>query len=136
MAEARAIDRRPQVVEAHGRGRVEGWRCQECRYPIVQPVPRCPECGSAMSRATFGPAGVVRASTCLRVRVPGYQPPYAIAYVDLEDGPRVLVHSDGDVPLPLGARVFVTGTTAEGDIAVREAGAAGEESACPFMSME
>lgn len=118
MANAQTIDRRPTVVEAGGEHYVAGLRCTTCRYPITQPVPRCPECCGVMAEDRFGPAGVVAASTCLRVRVPGYDPPYAIAYVDLDEGPRVFVHTPDGIVIPVGTRVTITGETPLGDIAV------------------
>lgn len=118
MAHAQTIDRRPKVVAAGSEHFVAGLRCQDCRYPIVQTVIRCPECRGEMMDDRFGPVGVVAASTCLRVRVPGYDPPYAIAYVDLDDGPRVLAHTPDGVVIPVGTRVSITGETPLGDIAV------------------
>jgi uncharacterized OB-fold protein len=41
----------------------------------------------------------------LRVGVPGHPPPQSVAYVTLDDGPRILVHASGDRPLPVDARV-------------------------------
>jgi uncharacterized OB-fold protein len=43
--------------------------------------------------------------------------PYTLAYVDLDDGPRVLAHVDGCTHV--GARVQLTGTTVHGDPLVR-----------------
>lgn len=57
----------------------------------------------------------------MRVPVPGRTPPYGLAYVDLDEGPRVLAHvdSDGDAErLPPGTCVRVCGTTADGDVLV------------------
>jgi len=78
---------------------------------------RCPVCRGAVAEATFADAGEVWASTCLRVRVPGYAPPFAVAYLVLDGGgPRVLVHTEGETPLVPGTRARITGLTPEGDL--------------------
>lgn len=67
----------------------------------------------------FGPGGIVWSSTVVRVPVPGRTPPYTVAYVDLDDGPRVLCHVDGLTNRPpVGHRVRLCGTTADGDLLV------------------
>ena len=65
-------------------------------------------------RCTFGPDGTVWAHTTLHISVGGRAPGYTLAYVDLDDGPRILAHVDGGKP-SVGSRVRVTGTTPEGD---------------------
>lgn len=58
-------------------------------------------------------------ATVLRVPLPGRTPPTVLAYVDLDDGPRVLVHLRGrahDERLPVGRRVRGVGLTASGDL--------------------
>jgi uncharacterized OB-fold protein len=51
------------------------------------------------------------------VPLPGRIPPYALAYVDLDDGPRVLAHLDGEPRrLPAGARVGLSGLSVDGDL--------------------
>lgn len=69
-----------------------------------------------MSATTFSSVGEVWASTCLRVRVPGHEPPFAVAYVLLDDGPRVLVHTTGDAPLIPGTRARLAAVTVDGDL--------------------
>lgn len=47
-------------------------------------------------------------ATVVRIPVAGRTPPYALAYVDLDDGPRVLAHvvaGNGDTAPSVGARV-------------------------------
>lgn len=56
------------------------------------------------------------AATVLRVPVPGREPPYALAYIDLDDGPRILAHVDDTTEaLAPGRRVLVAGSTPQGD---------------------
>lgn len=110
-------DPRPRAASTEAGVSITGWRCSQCAHPITQPVLRCPLCRSAMEETTFATTGEVWASTCLRVRVPGHEPPFAVAYLVLDDnGPRVLVHTTGDQPLPPGSRARVTSVTAEGDL--------------------
>jgi uncharacterized OB-fold protein len=65
----------------------------------------------------FGPFGTVWAATIVRVQVGGYNPPRALAYVDLDDGPRLICEITGepDVALPVGSRVELTEPSAEGN---------------------
>ena len=86
--------------------------------------PRCPVCGSsAMAAATFGQGGTVFSSTVLRIPVPGRTPPFTLAYVDVDDGPRVLAHVDGpDESLVPGSRVELAGWNEHGDPVVQRTG--------------
>ena len=124
-------DPRPRVVHRDGTIEVTGTRCTSCRHPSLWSPPRCPNCGGTLLPASFGPTGTVWSSTVVRVPVPGRTPPYALAYVDLHDGPRVLVHvevaasadpagpSDAIVSrLKPGTAVVVRGSTADGDVLV------------------
>lgn len=110
-------DPRPALIRrADGAWLLSGSRCSACGYPVAEPLQRCPICRSACQPSEFGPAGTVFAATVLRVPVPGRAPPYALAYVDVDDGPRILSHVDrADVALVPGARVRFTGVTTDGD---------------------
>jgi uncharacterized OB-fold protein len=67
--------------------------------------------------------GTVWASTVLHVELPGRTPPYALAYVDLADGPRVLGHVAGEPRrLRSGTRVELAGVSSDGDLLFAEAG--------------
>jgi uncharacterized OB-fold protein len=68
--------------------------------------------------AWFGPDGAVWSSTVVHIPVGRWKPPYAIAYVDLDDGPRVLAHLGPAAVLPPGTRIRVRGGTESGDILV------------------
>ncbi len=86
--------------------------------------PRCPVCGrDSMSPATFGPKGTVFSSTVLRIQIPGRTPPFTLAYVDLDDGPRILAHVNGpDEVLVPGSRVALSGWNEQGDPVVARSG--------------
>lgn len=84
-----------------------------------------------MEPAEFGPDGTVFSSTILHIPVPGREPPYGLAYVDLDDGPRLLAHLGDAVTeaLPPGTRVRLTGLTDHGDPLVSELSDDSEEPA-------
>lgn len=93
--------------------------CTACGYPSAVRTPWCPRCQSEMAEQLFGPRGTVWSSTVVHVRLPGRTPPYSLAYVDLEDGPRVLAHVEGwDKRLAIGQPVTLLQATASGDIQV------------------
>lgn len=83
--------------------------------------PRCPHCLQPhVAEATFGSQGTVWSSTVVRVPVPGRTPPYTLAYVDIDDGPRVLAHVAGQRDrVAVGARVELAPSTEFGDLAVQ-----------------
>lgn len=111
-----AGDPRPRFTGGPGGGGVTGWRCTVCEYPVVQFVLCCPVCRSPVAEDSFAPCGPVWASTCLRVRVPGRTPPFAVAYLVLDGGPRVLVHTPGAEPLRPGSRARVVRSSEAGDL--------------------
>ncbi|MDN5916139.1 MAG: OB-fold domain-containing protein [Pseudonocardia sp.] len=97
-------------------GTVLGVRCTACRYPVAQVgVPWCPVCYGSVELARFATSGDVWSSTVVEIPVGDRRPPFGLAYVNLDDGPRVLVHLDEPAVLPLGARLRITGTDA-GDL--------------------
>lgn len=114
-------DPRPVSVPADGQHRLQAWRCRSCRLPLLWATPRCPGCGGGVEAATFGPGGTVWSSTVVRVPVPGRTPPYAMAYVDLDDGPRVLAHVAGPAQrVPVGTKVRLLAQGEQGDVTVEE----------------
>ena len=90
-------------------------RCAACGYVAAGELPACPLCGADVSPAHSGPRGKVWASTVVRIPVPGREPPYGLAYVDLEDGPRILAHTPGDAALPVGSNVELGPLSEAGD---------------------
>lgn len=117
MPHADAVDPRPRSeLDADGTWRLAGLRCPGCAAVSAHVWPRCPACGGPVERASFGPGGTVWSSTVVRIPVAGREPPVALAYVDLDDGPRVLAHAPlgPDAP-PVGSRVVLVAPTAAGD---------------------
>ena len=124
MTSSPVPDPRPATqVAANGARLVAGRRCQSCGEATAFAWPRCPACAGELVPASFGPDGTVWSSTVVRIPVPGHSAPYALAYVDLDGGPRVLVHvvRDGRPrpdPAPLDGRVRLTEPSADGDLRV------------------
>jgi uncharacterized OB-fold protein len=100
---------------------LRGVRCRACGYPSAPPAPWCPVCHSSEAEeAWFGPAGTVWSSTVVHIPVGKWVPPYAIAYVDLDEGPRVLAHLAEPRVLAPGARVRLQGASEGGDVLAAE----------------
>lgn len=108
-------DPRPVLVEQDGQWRIRGFVCTECGYRLAATRPRCPLCRAPLADREYGPGGVVWAATVVRTGVSDRTPPLGLAYVDIDDGPRVLCHfGDGDAidsaPSP-GTAVRLIGLT-------------------------
>ena len=117
-AAIQAPDPRPLVAHRDAGWVVVGSRCSACGYPSAYRRPRCPLCAASNVEAEHGPEGVVWSSTVVRIPIPGREPPYALAYVDLTEGPRMLAHLDGERALSIGTRTKIVGLTETGDILV------------------
>jgi uncharacterized OB-fold protein len=65
--------------------------CDECTRVHHPPVPRCPYCGShsLAPRAVSGRATVATYTVNRQSFMPGYDPPYVIAIVELDDDPTI-----------------------------------------------
>ncbi|NMM87395.1 hypothetical protein B2J88_24055 [Rhodococcus sp. SRB_17] len=108
-------DPRPRVVTRGVDVFIAGNRCTACRFPTTSTAPKCPVCRKPMEATEFGPDGVIFASTRLHIAVPGYTPPFSVAYLILDDGPRVLVHTSSDGPVPAGTRARLVSVTESGN---------------------
>jgi uncharacterized OB-fold protein len=106
-------DPRPVIVEQGGGHALAGGRCRACGHALARRVPRCPWCRGEVAAERFGPGGAVWAVTVLHVPAGDRDAPYTLAYVDLDDGPRLLVHLSE--PAAIGARVRLAAPTAAGD---------------------
>ena len=115
-------DPRPEFVKKGDRYLLLGGRCRSCGLASTYVPPICP-CGQAgqVEPSEFGPAGTVFSSTVLHIPVPERPPPTCLAYVDVDDGPRILAHvhlGAGPQPMP-GDRVSLDGKNALGDLLVK-----------------
>ena len=116
------LDARPAVIGVDGGLSVRGGRCTG-GHVSVMPRERCSDCGDPFKPVDLSPVGTVWSSTVVRVQIPGREPPFGLAYVDLDDGGRVVAHvrdqtGTGLAPLRVGTRVEVVGTTMAGDLEV------------------
>lgn len=111
-------DPRPQVRVDDDVVTLPASTCTECGYVVAGACPACARCGADTAPSAAGPQGRVWASTVVRIPVPGRAPPYGLAYVDLDDGPRVLAHTPGDVALAVGSTVALAPPSEAGDLTV------------------
>jgi len=68
-------------------------RCDDCTKPYFPPRPFCPACGSRHV-SIFKASGKAKLHSYVihHRKVPGFTPPYAIAVVELEEGPRMMTN--------------------------------------------
>ena len=124
MPQPVSVDPRPTAeAGVDGAWRVSGRSCHSCTQVSAFAWPRCPTCRGEVTPASFGPGGLVWSSTVVRIPVPGHSPPYTLAYVDLDDGPRILAHvvDAADAPAPIGGRDRLVARPADGDLRVEVA---------------
>jgi uncharacterized protein len=87
-------------------------RCRACRYVYFPPQPFCPHCTSEdIDVVRSSGRGFLYSYVISYLAVPGFEPPYVIGVVQLEEGPRLLTNIV-DVPpdpdhLPLDIPVEV-----------------------------
>ena len=68
-------------------------RCDACAKIYFPPRPFCPECGSRQVRVIKASGKGRLYSYVIHHRpVPGFTPPYAIAVVELDEGPRLMTN--------------------------------------------
>lgn len=58
----------------------------------------CRRCGNPLEDHQVSPIGSLEVFTTVRVAAPGFEAPYRIGYVRLEEGPRVLVQLSDQSP--------------------------------------
>jgi uncharacterized protein len=68
-------------------------RCLACDVPYFPPRPFCPRCGGRDVEIVVASGRATLASYVIsHLPAPGFDPPYAIALVELEEGPRMLTN--------------------------------------------
>ena len=66
-------------------------RCNACDHAYFPPRPFCPECSSRdVSVFRASGRGTLHSYVISHLKSPGFEPPYAIAVVELEEGPRLM----------------------------------------------
>ncbi len=87
-------------------GQLLGLKCVECGEGIVPPSAVCTACGSSrLERAAFAKKGKIRTFTVIRVGPQGFDAPYVVALVELDDGPWVLGNVVGIDPERTGMQL-------------------------------
>jgi uncharacterized protein len=90
-------------------GRLVLPRCRSCAHVIWYPRPFCPRCGRRdVEWFEASGEGVVYSFTIVHRSQGDYEDrvPYVVAYVELNEGPRVLSNLvDGHGPVEIGQRV-------------------------------
>ena len=72
--------------EAAQNGELHILRCNACGHYIHLPRPACRECGSTdLAPAKVSGRGVVHSFTVTHFPLPGYEPPFAVVLVELEE---------------------------------------------------
>lgn len=76
-------------------------RCRACANAYFYPRPYCPRCGTADVEWFTASGRATLASYVISMRAaPGFEAPYVIAIVELEEGPRMMTNIVGVEPNP------------------------------------
>lgn len=77
--------------EGARQGELRLQQCNACRHVYFPPRPFCPDCGSR-SVAIVNASGRGRLYSYIinHLPTPGFEPPFAIAVVELDEGPRLM----------------------------------------------
>jgi len=95
VSEQRVIPKPTPETQHYWDGAREGelrlQTCQSCDNTYFPPRPFCPECGSRDVAATKASGkGKLLSYVINHLPSPGFEPPFAIAIVELEEGPRLM----------------------------------------------
>lgn len=67
--------------------------CNSCQEPFFPPRPFCPACQSRdVDHITASGRGTLYSYIISHMPVPGFEPPFSIAVVELEEGPRLMAN--------------------------------------------
>lgn len=101
----RATPETREFWDGVGRHQLLLQRCDDCRLPYFPPQPTCPRCAGA-TMTSFAASGVGRVYSAITSHLapPGFSPPYVLAVIELDEGPRLLslirgIDPDEDVAL-------------------------------------
>lgn len=85
--------------------------CDACDWWIHYPKPACPRCGGPVTPKPVSGLGVVHTYTITHSPVPGFDPPFAVVLVELEEQPglRLVSNLTGVAPddIVIGMQVEV-----------------------------
>ena len=75
------------------RGELRLQRCDGCSHVIFPPRPFCPKCASrSVTSFTASGKGTLHSYTINHRAPPGFEAPYAIAIVKLDEGPKMMTN--------------------------------------------
>jgi len=98
-------------MDSDGSPRLIGGRCTSCALKLYPRAAVCPQCWCReVAPAELARRGKLYTWTIVYAGRPGWQTPYAVSYVDLDDGVRVCAPLDleGGEPPPIGCEVELT----------------------------
>ena len=76
-------------------------KCDDCSHTYFPPRPFCPKCASRSVAVVKASGRAKLFSYVIHHRpAPGFTPPYAIAVVELDEGPRMMTNIVGVEPTP------------------------------------
>ena len=80
-----------EFKEGMKQGKLLGLKCIDCGQAIIPPSAACSSCGSSKLEVnSFSKKGSIKTFTVVRVGPTGFDAPYIVAMVELEDGPWVV----------------------------------------------
>ena len=90
---------------------IRGGCCTACGFVALSAHAICPRCWTkdSMGQQPIGRTGRLYSSTVIHALPPGFEQPYAVGYVDVEQGVRVFAHLEGGPAQPaIGEEVELT----------------------------
>lgn len=95
MSDQRVIPKPTPETQHYWDGAQQGelrlQKCDACHSTYFPPRPFCPECGAReVSVVTASGRGTLHSYVINHLPSPGFTPPFAIAVVELEEGPRLM----------------------------------------------
>jgi len=91
---------------------IRGYACPSCKWSDVGETELCPRCHAPVNETTFSVRGRIANFTVIRYPPQGFenQAPYVVAFVDIENGPRVIGRVTADPnDVQVGQAVEFTG---------------------------
>lgn len=84
-----------------------GGRCGACGFVTLGARPICPHClaEGAMGEEPIGRTGTLYTATVIHQAPAGFAAPFAVGYVDVEEGVRVFAHVETAPRPAIGGRV-------------------------------
>ena len=96
-------------LEMDANAQLVGGRCTGCQHTFFPRFKVCPNCLSTepMAELRLSKTGKLYSYSVIHTNSPGFKAPYAVAYVDMPEGPRLFGHLDGwqDGELQLDSQV-------------------------------